>query len=148
MTRKSKIVNFRLEEDYIKMIDELEENEKKKANQENRNPLNRTQLVKRAIRNEYATSVDNRSKNAFFELLDSTVEAQLNKQIKVIDGVLAADVNELRKELVMNQLQIISLLKFFMNASNINRIENPKKWIVMENNYDEIITEQIRIMLG
>ena len=33
MTRKSKIVNFRLEEDYIKMIDELEENEKKKANQ-------------------------------------------------------------------------------------------------------------------
>lgn len=148
MTRKSKIVNFRLEEDYIKMIDELEENEKKKANQENRNPLNRTQLVKRAIRNEYATSVDNRSKNAFFELLDSTVEAQLNKQIKVIDGVLAADVNELRKELVMNQLQIISLLKFFMNASNINMIENPKKWIEMENNYDEIITEQIRIMLG
>ena len=56
----------------------------------------------------------------------------MNKQIKVIDGVLAADVNELRKELVMNQLQIISLLKFFMNASNINRIENPKKWIEME----------------
>lgn len=85
MSSTAKSRHFRLEDEYMEMLDSIQKREKTGDNTE----LTRTDVLKRVIKKEYLSSINATSGNALFELIDSSVEAQLERQIKVIDGIVS-----------------------------------------------------------
>lgn len=100
-------------------------------------------MLKRVIKKEYLSSINATSGNALFELIDSSVEAQLERQIKVIDGIVSDGNSSQYLEILKSLYKIIGLLKLLMNASNVNRLDNLEKWISMETRYERIIENQV-----
>ena len=139
MSSTAKSRHFRLEDEYMEMLDSIQKREDTGDNTE----LTRTDVLKRVIKKEYLSSINATSGNALFELIDSSVEAQLERQIKVIDGIVSNGNSAQYLEILKNLYKIIGLLKLLMNASNVNRLDNLEKWISMDTRYEIIIENQV-----
>ena len=87
-----KEIHFRAEDEYISMLDFLVTQEETDAITANRIALNKTQIIKQAIKDYYIKRTDKKTSNAFSESIQITLESVLedyfNKNNAMITGKL------------------------------------------------------------
>lgn len=70
-------INIRVEAEYEEMLDELLRDETKDAMRFNRSPMNKTQLIKTAIREYYASRKNTSAANAYVDLIQNSMEPMM-----------------------------------------------------------------------
>ena len=123
---KGKEIHFRIEEEFSNMIDFLFVKEEADVLKENRISMNKSQIIKQAIREYYVRYVDKKSDHAFSESIQKYLESRLddsfNKTNAMMTGklILLQDfIKEINlKELLMlklkNYVWIVKILSFYV----------------------------------
>lgn len=70
-------INIRVEAEYEEMLEELLHDEAKDAVRFNRSPMNKTQLIKTAIREYYASRKNTSAANAYVDLIQNSMEPMM-----------------------------------------------------------------------
>ncbi len=117
MANAAKHVHYRLEDEYIDMIDKLVSLDEEEAKKQNRPSENKTDILKRCIKNEYANVVNGDSKNAFNDIVEVTMDSKLSEQTIDVEEYVNAKLEDMETRLYANQVMMIHLLRMIANLN-------------------------------
>lgn len=104
-------INIRVEAEYEEMLEELLHDEIKNAVNFNRTPMNKTQLIKTAIKEYYAARKNTSAANAYVELIQNSIEPLLSSFFELQDKKMNSVIKKLErlnaKELLLLKLNLM-----------------------------------------
>ena len=118
-------VEIRLEKEYIDMLDTLEVMETKNS-LEDVVPINRTYLIKKAIKEYYLKTIDGKTRNALSDQVETVIESQLKHFIDELNAAVSSKLLTLQYHLDEQLIREYLMLMILMKASGL------------ENNYDKV----------
>lgn len=146
---KENRINIRVEDEYISMLDFLVTQEETDAMTANRIALNKTQIIKQAIKDYYIKRTDKKTSNAFSESIQITLESVLedyfNKNNAMITGKLKL-LQDFVKEINIKELLMMKVLMYSASAEkHLDSVQN-----AVDNNmqFEEIITAKAKQIMG
>lgn len=144
-----KEIHFRAEDEYISMLDFLVTQEETDAITANRIALNKTQIIKQAIKDYYIKRTDKKTSNAFSESIQITLESVLedyfNKNNAMITGKLKL-LQDFVKEINIKELLMLKVLMY--SASAEKHLDSVQTAVDNNMKFEEIITEKVKQIMG
>lgn len=144
-----KEIHFRAEDEYISMLDFLVTQEETDAITTNRIALNKTQIIKQAIKDYYIKRTDKKTSNAFSESIQITLESVLedyfNKNNAMITGKLKL-LQDFVKEINIKELLMLKVLMY--SASAEKHLDSVQTAVDNNMKFEEIITEKVKQIMG
>ena len=118
-------VEIRLEKDYIDMLDMIEVMETSNS-LEGVVPINRTYVIKKAIKEYYLKTVDRKARNALTDQVETVMESQLKHFIDELNAAVSSKLLTLQYHLDEQLIREYLMLMILMKSSGL------------ENHYDKV----------
>ena len=118
-------VEIRLEKDYIDMLDMIEVMETSNS-LEGVVPINRTYVIKKAIKEYYLKTVDRKARNALTDQVETVMESQLKHFVDELNAAVSSKLLTLQYHLDEQLIREYLMLMILMKSSGL------------ENHYDKV----------
>ena len=125
-------INIRIEPEYEEMLDELLRVDAKEAMKFNRLPMNKTQVIKKAIKEYYGLKMSGSSSNARAEPTPNSIEPMLMSLFKTMDERQSLLLKKIES---MNQKELLYLELMTLESEHKTHKEN--RFVLGKLNYYE-----------
>lgn len=122
-----KRIEIRGDDEFCLMLEQLEANEIKDAISEQRDPMNRTQIIKRAVKEYYAAHANGESQNVFLDMLKAELDLILNDFFAKQYAVMNANTEEVTERLDNQEIKFSLFWRMFLNQNKWGNCTDPER---------------------
>lgn len=142
-----KKISLRIDDNLEEMLADLEREDALSSESENREPMNRTQIIRQAIRQYYAAHSNGKAQNAFLDMMRIEMETLLDDYFKKQYAVIAGRTNEIDAHLQWYATKNLLLWKMFLNDNDWNTVTDPeriRRYLDEETVFEKIVDERVQ----
>ena len=126
-------INIRIEPEYEEMLEELLRVDAKEAMKFNRLPMNKTQVIKKAIKEYYGSKMSRSSANVYADQISNSIEPMLMSLFKTLDE---RQLLLLKKLESMNQKELLYLELMALDSEHKTHTKE-NRFVFEKLNYSE-----------
>lgn len=142
-----KKISLRIDDNLEEMLADLEREDALSSASENREPMNRTQIIRLAIRQYYAAHSNGKAQNAFLDMMRIEMETLLDDYFKKQYAVIARRTSEIDEHLQRYAMKDLLFWKMFLNDNDWNTVIDPariKQYLDEDTVFETVVDERVQ----
>ena len=142
-----KKISLRIDDNLEEMLSDLEREDALSSVSENREPMNRTQIIRQAIRQYYAAHSNGKAQNAFLDMMRIEMETLLDDYFKKQYAVIAGRTNEIDNHLQRYAMKNLLLWKMFLVDNDWNTVTDPERirqYLDEDTVFETVVDERVQ----
>jgi hypothetical protein len=142
-----KKISLRIDDNLEEMLADLEREDALSSESENREPMNRTQIIRQAIRQYYAAHSNGKAQNAFLDMMRIEMETLLDDYFKKQYAVIAGRTNEIDDHLRRYAIKDLLLWKMFLVDNDWNTVTDPERirqYLDEDTVFETVVDERVQ----
>ena len=142
-----KKISLRIDDNLEEMLADLEREDALSSESENREPMNRTQIIRQAIRQYYAAHSNGKAQNAFLDMMRIEMETLLDDYFKKQYAVIAGRTNEIDAHLQWYATKNLLLWKMFLVDNDWNTVTEPERirqYLDEDTVFETVVDERVQ----